>query len=147
METKRYEIVLEAETPIAHHSETLGNHQMLMRRKVRQPDGRFVEVPYVTGDTMRHGLREAAAYASLDAAGILDRANLSAGALNLLFAGGSITGSSGPSVSITGHRAMVDAFPPLAILGGCAGNRTIPGRLDVGNADLICAETAHLLPA
>lgn len=147
MKQRTYQVVLQAVQPIAHHSETLGNHAMLMRRKVKQLDGRFVEVPYITGDTMRHGLREAAALATLDAAGMLERgANLSAAALNLLFAGGAITGSSGPSVSIASYREMVDVFPPLAILGGCAGNRVNSGRVNVGNADLICTETAHLLP-
>jgi hypothetical protein len=143
---RTYQVVLEAVTPIAHHAETLGNHQMLQRRKVRNRSGRFVEVPYITGDTMRHGLRESAAYSALDAAG-LQAGNLSAAALNLLFAGGAITGASGPSVSISNYREMVDVFPPLALLGGCAGNRCIPGKLTVGNADLICAENAHLLPA
>lgn len=147
MNRRTYQMVLQAAQPIAHHSDTLGNHQMVMRRKIRQRDGRFVEVPYITGDTMRHGLREAAAYATLDAAGMLGDAKLSAGALNLLFAGGSIQGAAGPSVSITSYREMVDVFPPLALLGGCAGNRCIPGRLDVGHADLICAESAHLMPA
>ena len=147
MNHRTYQMVLQAAQPVAHHSDTLGNHQMLMRRKIRQRDGRFADVPYITGDTMRHGLREAAAYATLDAAGMLGTANLSAGALNLLFAGGAISGASGPSVSITAYREMVDVFPPLALLGGCAGNRCIPGRVNVGHADLICAEAAHLMPA
>lgn len=142
-----YQTILQAATPVAHHGETIGNHSLLMRRKVRQPDGRFSDVPHITGDTMRHGLREAAAYATLDAAGMLDDPRLSAGALNLLFAGGSIVGASGPSISLTGYREMCDVFPPLAILGGCAGNRVIPGRVDVGHADLICQESEHLIPS
>jgi hypothetical protein len=53
METKRYEFVLEASQPIAHHSETLGNQSILMREDIRQPGGGFAKVPIVTGDTMR----------------------------------------------------------------------------------------------
>ena len=143
-----YEIILRAAEPIAHHSETLGNAQVLMRQKVRQPDGDFARVPVVTGDTMRHKLREAAAYATLDAAGMLEgRPVLSESALRLLFAGGAIVaGSDGSTVKLDDYARMVDLFPPLALLGGCAGGRCIPGRMQVGPAVLICEEARALLP-
>lgn len=146
MKILKYEILLESAQPLAHHSETYGNTAVAMRRKVRQHDGSFSHVPVVTGDTMRHGLREAAAYALLDAAGLLDQADLPEAALRLLFAGGMITGSSGGSVKLGDYRKMVELMPPLALLGGCAQNRTIPGRLTVDDATLICEETRHLLP-
>lgn len=60
MQVNHFEFVLEARTPIAHHSETLGNEQIAMRRKVRQRGGAWADVPIITGDTMRHGMREAA---------------------------------------------------------------------------------------
>ena len=69
MERHQIEIILRAAQPIAHAEGTVGNTQTIMRRKVRQPDGRFTRVPYVTGDTMRHGLREAGAYSLHEAAG------------------------------------------------------------------------------
>lgn len=147
MKTMRYEILLESAQPLAHHSETFGNTAVAMRRKVRQSDGSFAHVPVVTGDSMRHGLREAAAYALLDAAGMLDEADLSEAALRLLFAGGMITGASGGAVKLGDYRTMIDLIPPLALLGGCAQNRTIPGRLLVDDAVLVCAETRHILPA
>lgn len=146
MKTLRYELVLEAAQAIAHHQDTYGNTAVAMRRKVRQPDGTFTHVPVVTGDTMRHGLREAAAYALLDAAGLLDHADLSEAALRLLFAGGMITGSAGGAVKLGDYRELVDLVPPLALLGGCCQNRSIPGRLIVDDALLICEETRHLVP-
>ena len=69
MQRHRYEFVLEAAQPIAHLAENIGNEGVLMRRKVRTADGSFASVPMVTADTMRHGMREAAAYMFLDAAG------------------------------------------------------------------------------
>ncbi len=66
MDRVRYEFVLEAALPIAHHEGTFGNEAVIMRRKIRQKDG-WAKVPIVTGDTMRHGMREAAAYVLLDA--------------------------------------------------------------------------------
>lgn len=147
-QVKRYEFLVEAISPIAHHSEVFGNAAISMRRRVRQPDGSFVSVPIVTADTMRHQLREAASYALLDAAGLLDEPALSESALRLLFAGGMLTGRGDASaVKFSEYREIVDLVPPLALLGGCAQNRSIPGRLQVDDAVLICEETRAHWPA
>lgn len=146
MITKQYGFILEAQSPIAHHEESLGNVSTFMRRKVRQPDGTWSRVCYLTGDTMRHGLREAAAYAFLDAAGLLD-AKLSEAAVRLLFNGGMVTGRGDASkIDMDRFREMCLLCPPLGILGGCADNRAIPGRLFVDEATLLCEEEAPHLP-
>lgn len=146
MKTTRIEFILRAEQPIAHHEESFGNSAVCMRRKIRQDDGTFQRVPIITGDTMRHGMREASTLAMLDAAGMLDEPRLSTPALRLLFSGGMVTGASGGSVKLGDYREMIDLVPPLALLGGCAQNRVIPGRLYVDDATLICAETLHMMP-
>lgn len=147
-EIKRYDFVLRADQPIAHHAEVFGNSAISMRRKVRLPDGEWAHVPIVTGDTMRHGLREAAAYAVLDAVGMHNTPALTESALRLLFAGGMLSGKGDAgTVKLDGYREMVDLMPPLALLGGCAQNRSIPGRMQVSDAILICDETRHLWPA
>jgi hypothetical protein len=147
MEKIHYEFVLEATTPIAHHAETFGNTSILMDRKVRQPDGSFVRVPVITGDTMRHGMREAAAYALLDSAGLLGPSSLGEAALRLLFAGGMVTGrGDAGSISLDQYRKMSDLIPSIALFGGCADNRIIPGRLHVDDAQLVCVESKHWLP-
>lgn len=147
LETKRYEFVLEAASPIAHHEGTIGNHATIMRRKTRQPDGSWAHVPCITADTMRHKLREASSLAILDAAGLLSAGTLSEAALRLLFAGGMITGSAGGAVKLDTYRELCDMIPPLALFGGCAENRCIPGRMNVDDAVLICSESEHQLPA
>lgn len=147
MEIKRYEFLLRADTPIAHHAESFGNQAVIFRRKLRQPDGAWANVPFVTGDTLRHQLREAVAYAYLDAAGLLDRGSLSEAALRLLFAGGMVTGVGDASViKLDQYREMCELCPPLSLLGGCANNRVIPGRLIVDDAILVCHESMHVVP-
>lgn len=146
MEQKRVEFLLEARQPIAHHSESIGNTSIFMREKVRQRDGTFANVPYITGDTMRHGLREASSYALLDAAGMLNDPDLPLAALRLLFNGGMITGSSKGAVKLSSYWEMVDLIPSLGLLGGCAQNRSIPGKVHCDAARLVCDETMHLLP-
>ena len=146
-QVKKYEFVLTAETPIAHHAEVFGNHAVIMRRKVRLPGGTWAQVPIVTGDTMRHQVREAAAYAFLDAAGMLDKGALTESALRLLFNGGMVTGrGDAANIKIDAYREMVDLIPTLGLLGGCASNRVIPGRLICEDALLICEESVHLVP-
>lgn len=143
LERKRYEFVLEARQPIAHHEETIGNESILMRRKVRVDDG-WERVPCITGDTMRHGMREAAAFALLDAAGMLEKEALSEAALRLLFAGGMVTGRGDAGViKLDRYRELCELVPSMALFGGCSDNRCIPGRLFVDDAVLICEETAR----
>ena len=146
MKQIKFEFVLRADQPIAHHSESFGNQAISARRKVRMPTGDWAHVPVVSGDAMRHGMREASAYVFLDAAGLLADGGLSEPALRLLFAGGQITGSSGGVSKLNDYREMCDLVPPLALFGGCAQNRCIPGRLWVDDAVLICSEMEHLLP-
>lgn len=147
MQTKRYEFLLEATSPIAHHEETMGNTAVFMRRKVRQHDGSWARVAYITGDTMRHGLREAGAYAFLDAAGLLEDHQLSAASLRLLFSGGMVTGRGNAAVvNLDRFREMCELCPTLALFGGCSDNRVIPGRMFVDEATLVCAEQAAYLP-
>lgn len=148
MEQHRIDVLLEATQPIKHLSESFGNTALLATRKVRQRDGTFAKVPEISGDAMRHGIREAAAYAMLHAIGATDLPKLSEAALRLLFAGGMVTGrGDAGSVRLGEYRKLVEMVPQLAFLGGCAENRTIPGRLEVDPATLVCAEAARYLPA
>lgn len=145
MKQIRLEFILEARTPICHLEGSFGNVGVIMRQKVRQPNGRWSKVPIVTGDTMRHQLREAGTFAVLDSTGMGEEC-LTEAALRLLFAGGMVTGSSGPTVKLDEFRDIEQIFPPLGLLGGCVANRIIPGKLKVSTAMLICAETSHQLP-
>lgn len=142
MDTIRYEFILEAMEPIAHHSETIGNEAIVMRESVRMPNGSFVEVPILTGDTLRHGLREVGAYAYLDAIGKLDDPQLTEGALRLLFNGGMMTGKgSASTINLDTYRRMSVLLPMLPLLGGCTDQRIIPGNVEVNRALVICDET------
>lgn len=140
---KRYEFVLEAETAIAHHAETIGNRALAMRRRFRVADG-FEDVPIITADTMRHKMREAASLALLDAADL--RGGLTESALRLLFNGGGMGGGESGAVSLGAYRELCELVPPLALFGGCAANRIVPGRLTVEDAVLICEESQRYVP-
>ena len=147
MQTSRYEFLVEAIDPISHEQESLGNASIFCRKKVTQPNGQRVMVAYISGDSIRHQLREAAAYATLHAAGLLDDPQLSEGALRLLFAGGMVTGKGDAAViNLDSYRKLAALFPPLALFGGCTDNRPLPGQIIVDEGNLVCTETIHHAP-
>lgn len=142
---KRFEILLRADSPIAHSAGNIGNTSVLMTEPMRMDDGSTVDVPIITGDTMRHGLREAGSRALLSAAN-LDGEVLTEGALRLLWNGGMMR-DSGSVVSLEEYRRMVELLPHLALLGGATRNRIEAGQISVDNAILVCEETAPILPS
>jgi hypothetical protein len=147
MQTTTWQMILRAEDPIAHSMGNIGNKAMIMTKKIGMPDGTIEEVPYITGDCLRHGLRETAAYATLHAANMLDDPQLDRGALRFLFNGGMITGKGdGSTFKVDKYRELVALFPPLALFGGCTDARALPGQIDVWEGNLVCSETLHLLP-
>ena len=149
MEQRRYEILLRAESPICQAEGTEGNHTLLMRRKICLADGTIEQIPIVTADAARHGLRESEALARLAMAGLLGegQANLSPAALRLLFAGGMLTGRGDPNnVKLAELREMLRVLPGLGIFGGCANAQMIAGQLQVHDLVLLCEETLGLAP-
>lgn len=147
MTQTRFEMIVRCKDPVAHASETIGNTSIFARKKVRLPGGEMVFVPYISGDSIRHQLREAAAYGTLHAAGLLDDPQLSEGALRLLFNGGAVTGRGNAAVvNLDAYRKLVGLFPPLALLGGCTDNRPIPGQVIVDEGNLLCSEMLHITP-
>lgn len=137
-------MILRADEPIAHFAESVDNMSICAREHTRIPGGGFVDIPYVKGNSLRHQMREAAAYATLDAAGLLNSEALQSDAvLRLLFTGGGLQGVKGKKsagVSLDDYARMCDVFPPLAILGGSTNQRILPGKISVSPARLICAE-------
>lgn len=145
-ERLRFDIILEATTPLKHLAGNEGNIGYLATRQVRLPasvGGGFGAVPIVSGNAMRHALREAASWCLLEASGQMN-AHHREEVIRLLFNGGMLAGGDG-AISLAEYRRLVECLPHLSLFGGCSG-RIIPGRLEVDDAILICEETWHLLP-
>lgn len=136
------EILFRNTSPVAHHSGTEGNLSILMRQEAILPDGSIASIPYITGDSLRHGLREGAADVMLEAIG---DPPLPESAIRLLYSGGIITGK-GRVIKLDEFRDLSMLLPMLPVFGGCCDNRTVPGRLRVDDALPVCLETAHRVP-
>lgn len=148
METQRQkheiEVLFRAVQPVVHLQGSEGNIGIIARSKVQQPDGSFAEIPHISGNSIRHSLREVGSLAMLEAADLLGPW-LPENALRLLFAGGMVAGAGKP-VKIAEWRELVRLLPHLSLLGGCVGNRVREGSLTCDYARLVCEESLHVLP-
>lgn len=142
--TGRIDIDATAIEALHHGAGTEGNTQVLRRQEVVTPDGEIASVPFVSGNSLRHMLRDAGVRYALDAMGVPD-ASMSKGTIDLLFSGGSLGGKA--SVTMAKARRVAELFPILSVLGYSAGSRIQPGKIEMSHLHLHCEENAHRAPA
>lgn len=134
-------------TQISHNGgEINGNVAAFRRMKVVQPDGKYVEVPHVSGNSVRGKLRDVAAKHTLDLLGEEDtphRVNLSV--FQLLFSGGSLTAGNTEG-DVDKYNEMRNNLPHVSLFGGAWGNAILSGKMKVNPLIPIAKETAHIIP-
>lgn len=126
---------------VTHGQGAAGNEQVLLTREyvIEGPDGwERVEVPAVSGASLRAQLREAAVRDALERAGI-EPGTLGKDALRLLAKGGR-TDSGGVTVSLDEARRLRDLFPLLAVWGSMDGGLPIRGLLEVSDVQVYAQE-------
>ncbi|GAB3191862.1 hypothetical protein [Nesterenkonia suensis] len=131
-------------SPLHHGAGTSGNTSLLRTMQVVQPDGTTARVPFVSANSVRHGLREALAWHVVNVLDV-DHGSLSKAAVDLLWTGGAVT-STGARTNLELSRRIEDTLPSLAMLGYAAQSDIVAGTLRVQNLILACQESAHLLP-
>jgi hypothetical protein len=125
---------------VHHGAGTQGNTQIQRRQENAFGD----MTPFVSGNSLRHMLRDAGARYALDAIGVPD-GSATKGFVDLMFSGGSLGGKA--KMTMAKARRIGDIFPILSVLGYSAGSHIQPGKLEVGNLHLVCAENAYRMPA
>jgi hypothetical protein len=130
-------------SPLRHGGDTVGNVQTFRRRGHIMPDGRLEQVPYLSGNSIKHFIREHSALFALEACGLTDGA-LSREQVHLFFSGGALT-KGGQSVRFDEVRKAEAAFPVLGLCGYGAGNTLVASAIQVDDAIPICAQTQHLI--
>lgn len=146
MKTFVLEGIVTALSSITHNGgEKNGTVTQLRREKFVQPNGRPIEIPVISGNSIRGKLRDIAA---MD---ILTKQNgtkikVDADSFNLLFTGGSLESTGGSGIDIEKVRQMRRDMPMLSVLGGSVGNVILPGKVEIGKLIPIAKETLHLLP-
>jgi CRISPR type IV-associated protein Csf2 len=153
METLVYEGTMTALTSIAHNGgQSFGIESKLRRERFVQPDGSVEEVPVLSGNGLRGMLRDRGMWHMCRSLGygVDEEAGkvlgLSLSAFYFLFSGGSLGESASDGIDVDYARRLRETIPLISIFGGAVSNQILPGKLKVGKAIPICAETMHLLP-
>lgn len=154
MNTTSYFAIVTALQPISHIGKTVSTGAVFNTESVLY-DNKEVEVPYVTGNSMKGTLRRVGmeVMASLlgldpDVGGkVSDELNnpLTKNRLTLLWNGGILTSDGGRSVNIDVAAKLAELVPWLAVCGGCVGNQMIHGRIAVHPLTMICKENKERL--
>lgn len=130
--------------PIHHGGGTSGNTQVVRTQEVILADGTVGRVPYISGNSIKHMIRDGAARYALDAMAVED-GSLSKAVVDLLFSGGQLT-KSGGAVRIDKARRLAEVFPALSLCGYSAGNMMTQSKVRVDHMHLVCAENRWRVP-
>lgn len=114
-----------------------GNRQLLRTEKIHVGDGRFEDVPFVAGNSVRGHLRRLLAEDLLER---LDYTVTDERLFHLLRAGGVLEKDGKAEIDVGLRRELRDAFPIIDLLGGSTGNQMFGGTVDVHHMTLVCAE-------
>lgn len=146
MKTYIVEGIATALSSISHNGgERNGITTQLRREKIVQPNGKVVEVPVISGNSIRGKLRDLAAIDILtNKEGV--KIETSADNFNLLFSGGSLESVGSKDLDIEKVRKLTKEIPSISLFGCSIGNVMIPGRVDIGKMRPICKETLHIIP-
>lgn len=133
--------IARALSPIRHGGDTVGNVHQIRRKTVYTDDGPW-DVPFISGNSIKHLVRENAARFAMEASGLTE--GLTRAEVQLLISGGALT-KSGASVRLDAARRAEEVFPVLGLCGYGAGNVLTESQVRVDHWELVCAENAGRL--
>lgn len=147
--TGRIDIIATALEPIVHGAGTAGNTQLLRMQDwfYTDPKSKRVvrcRVPFISGNSIKHRLRDSGIRYALDAMGVKD-GSLTKAEVDLLFSGGHLS-KSGSAVDLTSARKLSQLLPPLSLCGYSAGNAMEESKIAVSNMHVVCVENESRVP-
>lgn len=130
--------------PIHHGAGTEGNTQLLRTQDVMLADGTPTRVPFVSGNSIKHMIRDGGVRFALEVMRV-QNGTLTKPVVDLLFSGGALT-KSGSAVNLERAREIAGKFPILSLCGYSAGNFMQESKINVSHLHLVCAENAYRIP-
>lgn len=137
------DVALLAHGPISHGAGNAGNTQLL-RTEPHIWRGRRVEVPFVSGNSIRHRLRDALAWhlvLTLD----VPEVSLARRVVDLLWSGGALT-STGNRADLGMMRRVARIILGVSAMGYSAKSDMAAGTLYARMAHLVCRENDNRMP-
>lgn len=145
MRTITWNGTLTALSSVAHGGETRGTITLLRREQIAQPDGAVVQVPIVSGNTLRGRLRRIGEELLRDV--LQYEGQLSPAAAHALRGGGALAKTTGEPLSGNRLQALRNLCPQIGVFGAAASGTIIDGALDVGKVVPHLVETNHITGA
>lgn len=142
---KNIGIVAILASPFHHGAGAAGNTALLRTQDVIQPDGRVARVPFLSANSMRHGLRDALAWHTVKTLDI-QPGTLTKAQVDLLWSGGAVT-KTGAQTDLAMLRRVEEHLPWLAMMGYAAMSDIVAGTLRVQDMILECSENEARLDA
>lgn len=131
-------------SPLHHGAGSSGNTSLLRTHEVVLPDGTHTRVPFVSANSVRHGLRDAIAWHTVTTLDIPD-GSLGKSVVDLLWSGGAVT-TTGAQVNLDQARRIDDVYPALGLLGYAAGSDIVAGTLRVSDLEVVARENTWRMP-
>ncbi|MCI0565319.1 MAG: hypothetical protein MN733_43190 [Nitrososphaera sp.] len=130
--------VFEAEEPIIHTEESIGNIAKIKRMKVMHA-GKPVLVPAISGNSFRGQMRDLIADAFVERVrGSADKVKMTPDVYSLIFSGGVMREGSDLSTRL---ESLLNAVPLLRVWGSAFGNVMMPSKIAVSHLIPLTAET------
>lgn len=136
---------LTARSSVHHGGQTRGTITLLRWEKLVGPDGALVEVPVVSGNSLRGRLRRIGEELLREALGYEGQITLPAA--HALRGGGSLAKTSNEPLSGARLQQVRTLLPQVAVFGAAAAGVIIDGILDVGKVWPHVTETNHITGA
>lgn len=138
----RWALAMTARSSIAHGGDTHGTVRLLRRETVVQPDGTPLEVPIVSGNSLRGRLRRISEELLRDQ--LHYEGELSPAAAHALRGGGTLVKTSKEPLSGSRLAQLRALIPHVGVFGLAGGGAIIDGALTVGKVTPIFTETEHI---
>lgn len=130
--------VFEAEEPIIHTEESIGNIAKIKRMKVMH-DGRPISVPAISGNSFRGQMRDLIADAFVEKVrGNSEKVKMKPDVYSVIFSGGVMKRGSDLSNRL---EELLNAVPLLRVWGSAFGDIMMPSKISVSHLIPLTAET------
>ena len=147
-ETAYYSGVIELDVkalePIIHSESSSGNESYLRTQDFVLESGEIVQVPFISGNAIKHFIRENGAKFAIETMGIKD-GELSIPLVDLLASGGQLS-KKGTAIDVNRARKLETLFPLLGVCAYSAGNTMQRAKISVSHLQLVCEENRERMP-
>lgn len=134
--------------PISHIGESRGIDSKLARLKIRIKSKagveKVIEIPYISGNSVRGKLRRVAGYKLMDLLGIR-KENLVEDLQHSIFSGGMLKKGAGNGILDTNFITNLRRnLPHISLFGTAIGQQLVQSKMDVGQPIPISCQTQHM---